>query len=143
MLNGAAVAIEESDDDGGCDCQLLEVRDETLVSEPTLVLGLLVLWASMWLLLVMVVVVLAQMLVVVVVLLAQMLVVMVEGLGTSGGDIAAPGDLYLLRFYAKVILPRYLLITSCFAMYELTARYPSVLLVMDVLVLLLLLSHPG
>ena len=81
----------------------------------------------------------------VVVKLLQMLVVLVVmvGLKTSGDDSAAPVDLCLLRFYAMVILPLSLLITSCFAMYELTARYPSVLLVMDVLVLLLLLSRPG
>ena len=128
MLNDTAVvAIEERDDDGGdYDHQLLDLQ-ETLALEPTLVLGLLVQRA--WILLVMVVVV------------AQMLVVVVECLGTSDGDSAAPVDLCLLRFYAMVILPLSLLMTSCFARYELTARCPSVLLVMDALVLLL--SHPG
>ena len=103
MLNNAAmtavVAIEERDDDNGdYDHQLLEL-EETLASEPTLVL-----WA--WMLLVMVVVVL---------LLDQMLVMVVlsECLETSGDDSAAPGDLFLLRSGGMVLLPLLL-------MYELT-----------------------
>ena len=139
----ATVAKElRDDDDGEYDHQLLDL-EETLVLEPTLVLGLLVLWA--WILLVMVVL-LAQMLVLVMLVLAQRLVVVmlaqmvvvVEGLETIGGDIAAPGDLCLLRFGAMEIL---LSPMSCLPMYELTARYLSVLLEADVLVLLL--SHPG
>ena len=97
------VAIEERDDDDGeYDHQLLDLQ-ETLALEPTSVLGLLVLWAAM--LLVMVVVP-AQMLVMV-------RMVVVEGLETNGDDSAAPGDLYLLRFGAMVLLPLLL-------MYELT-----------------------
>ena len=65
--------------------------------------------------------------------LAQMLL---AGLGTSGGGSVAPGALALVRFGGMASSP----LPTC----ELTATYPSVSLVMDVLVLvLLLLSHSG